>query len=73
MSYSANQVEIHRRAAVSVDKDTQGSKTRLFASGAADEIRAGDQSQEGEADRRHDPAECAGAGRQGDQMRFTET
>ena len=54
MSYSANQVEIHRRAAVSVD--TQGSKTRRFARGAADEIRAGDQSQSRQGDRPHESA-----------------
>src|SRR5262245_32996016 len=68
MSYSANQVEIHRRAAVSVDKDTQGSKTRLFASGAADEVRVYDQSQDSETDWCDNSSVGAVSGGQGDQM-----
>ena len=43
-------------------QNPQGSQARRFAGRAADEVRAGDQSENGEADRRDDSADSAGAG-----------
>ena len=43
-------------------QNPEGSQARRSAGGAADEVRAGDQSQDGEADRPDDSAEGAGAG-----------
>ena len=43
-------------------QDPKGSQACRTARGAADEVRAGDQSQDSEADRRDDSAESAGAG-----------
>ena len=45
-----------------VDKILKGAKPADLARGATDEVRAGDQSQDGEADRPDDSAERAGAG-----------
>src|SRR5262249_490083 len=46
----------------------EGAKARRFAGRAADEVRVGDQSQDGKADRRDDSAIVAVPGGQGDQM-----
>ncbi len=43
-------------------QNPEGSQARRSARGAADEVRAGDQSQNREADRPDDSAERAGAG-----------
>ncbi len=49
-------------------QNPEGSQARRSAGGAADEVRAGDQSQDGEADRRDDSAEGAGAGGSGNKV-----
>ena len=68
MSYATDIPEQYRRAAIYRRQDPQGSQAGRPAGGAAEEVRVGYQSQNSEADRRDDSAECAGAGGQGDQM-----
>ena len=53
-------------------QNPEGSQACRSAGGAADEVRAGDQSQDGEADRPDDSAGGAGSGEQGDQVRRGE-
>ena len=65
MSYGADLADSYRRVATYVDKNPEGSQACRSAGGAADEVRVGDQSQDGEADRPDDSAECAGAGGSG--------
>ena len=57
MSYGADQADSYRRVAYLRGQNPQGSQARRSARRAADEIRAGDQSQDGEADRPDDSAE----------------
>src|SRR5262249_12387531 len=51
-------------------QDPEGSQACRPAGGATDKVRAGDQSQDGKADRRDDSAIVAVPGGQGDQMNF---
>src|SRR5262249_35874352 len=51
-------------------QDPEGSEACRPAGGATDKVRAGDQSQDGKADRRDDSAIVAVPGGQGDQMNF---
>ena len=62
MSYGADLADSYRRVAYLRGQNPEGSQARRSAGGAADEVRVGDQSQDGEADRPDDSAECAGAG-----------
>jgi hypothetical protein len=48
------------------DYDAEGREARRSAGGAADEVRAGDKSQDGEADRPDDSAESSNTGGQSD-------
>ena len=68
MSYGADLADSYRRVAYLRGQNSEGSQACRSAGGAADEVRAGDQSEDGEADRPDDSAERAGAGGQGDQM-----
>ena len=52
-------------------QDSERRQARRSACGTADEVRVDHQSEGREADRPDDPAECAGAGGQGDQMTRT--
>ena len=72
MSYGADLADSYRRVAILRGQNPEGSQACRSAGGAADEVRAGDQSQDGEADRSDDSAEGAGAGGQGDQVTFSE-
>ena len=56
MSYGADLAESYRRVAYFVDRILKGSEACRSAGGAADEVRAGDQSENGQADRRDDSA-----------------
>ena len=62
MSYGGDLAARYRRVAYFVDRILKGAKPHRSAGGAADEVRAGHQSQNGEADRINHPAERAGAG-----------
>ena len=59
MSYGSRIRDIYRRVALTWT-DPEGSEARRPAGGAADEVRAGDQSQDRQADRPDDSAEGAG-------------
>ena len=65
MSYGADIADSYRRVAYYVDKNPEGSQARGSSRRAADEVRVGDQSEYGEADRPDDSAEGAGAGGSG--------
>jgi hypothetical protein len=72
MSYGADEAESYRRVAYYVDRilNFEGSQTLGFACGAADEVRAGDQSQNCEADWRNDSAVVVVPGGQSDPVRY---
>ena len=57
MSYGADLADSYRRVAILRGQNPQGSQACRSAGGAADEVRVGDQSEDGEADRRDDSAE----------------
>ena len=65
MSYGADLADSYRRVAYYVDKNPEGCKACRSAGGAADEVRVGDQSEDGEADR---PDDSAGGARPGEQV-----
>ena len=67
MSYGADSLTVPARRHLR-GQDSERSKARRSAREAADEVRAGDQSEDREADRTDDSAERAGAGGQGDQV-----
>ena len=66
MYYGADFADSYRRVAYFVDKIPKGSQACGSTSRAADEVRAGDQSENRKADRRNDSAEGAGTSGQGD-------
>ena len=68
MSYSSNDADQYKRAAIYVDKILRCEACRP-AGGTADAFRSSDQSENRQADRFDNPAERAGAGGQGDSLR----
>ena len=70
MSYGADHADSYRRVAYLRGQNPERSQACGPAGRATDKVRAGDQSQNREADRSHDSAERAGAGGQGDQVKI---
>ena len=69
MSYGADLADKLPARRILRGQNPEGSQACRSAGGAADEVRAGDQSQDGEADRADDSAVGAVPGGQGDSVR----
>ena len=70
MSYAPNYTDLLRRAADFVDKILKGTKPADIPVEQPTKFEFIDQSQDRQADRRDDSAECAGAGGPGHKMNF---
>ena len=68
MSYDADPADSYRRVAWYLGQDPQGRQARRSPRRTAVEVRAGHESEDGKANWSDDPAECAGASGQSDQV-----
>jgi hypothetical protein len=68
MYYGSDEADDYRPVAYYVDRIPEGSQARRSACRAAHQVRAGDQSQDGEADRPDDSAGGARSGESTDQV-----